>query len=133
MVNLDVSGQTTNPKSETSGSGFGFFIFSANMSPLQNTLTESGKTMSAIAREIGVPLQDLSHFVRAEMDKVGGAKRSKIRDWMVLQGYLQPTIKPEICICQLCQSEHVKPKDVPGEWSLWRLRARGNDEGKVGK
>jgi hypothetical protein len=82
------------------------------MRPSKEHLTESGRTISIIAREIGVPLQDLSHFVRAEMDKVGREKRKKIQAWMVGQGYMRPTRKPEICICPLCQAKHVKGKNA---------------------
>ena len=82
------------------------------MTVLQEHLSMSGKTKSAIAREIGVPLQDLSHFVRAEMDKVGSAKRKKIRAWMVDQGYVKPRRKPKVCICPRCQGRHIKRKNV---------------------
>lgn len=67
--------------------------------------------MSAIAREIGVPLQDLSHFVRGEMDKVGSAKRRKIRAWLIVQGFVRPRRKPEYWICPLCQAKHAKRKN----------------------
>jgi hypothetical protein len=82
------------------------------MSPLQTTITHSGKTMSAIARDIGVPLQDLSHYVKSQREKVGSAKRRKIRAWMIKQGYIKPRRKPEYWICPTCQAKHVRGKNA---------------------
>jgi hypothetical protein len=82
------------------------------MKAVQHMLINSGQTLSATARSIGVSLQDLSHFVRGERDKVGRARRKKIREWMVGQGLIKPIRKPEVCVCPLCQGKHVKRKNV---------------------
>ena len=83
------------------------------MTVLQEYLSMSGKTKSAIAREIGVPLQDLSHFLRGENKKVGRAKRKMIRAWMIQKGYLKPNRKREMCVCPVCQARHVMRKNEP--------------------
>lgn len=79
---------------------------------LQQKLIKPGHSLSATAREIGVSLQDLSHYAKAEMSKVGRANRRKIRAWLILEGYLKPPRKPEIWICPLCQAKHVRRKNA---------------------
>jgi len=100
------------------------------MRPLKEQLTESGRTISIIAKEINVPVQDLSHFVRAEMDKVGSAKRKKIRAWMVMQGYMKPRRKPEVCICPVCQGRHLKRKNITQRLGALVCEGKRNIESK---
>jgi hypothetical protein len=83
------------------------------MTVLKEYLSKSGKTMSDIAREIGVRVQDVSHVARREGAKVGRARRKKIRDWMVGEGLLKPRRKPEYWTCPLCKARHVKRKNAP--------------------
>ncbi len=83
------------------------------MTSLQQKLIRSGQTLSAISREVGVRLQDLSHYLRGERNKVGSGKRRKIRAWLILQGYMKERRKPEFCDCPLCHCRHIMRKDAP--------------------
>lgn len=82
------------------------------MLSLEDSLKQRGTKLSVIAREIGVSLQDLSHFIRRETDRVGRAKRKAIRAWLVREGYLEPPRERAVCVCPLCQGRHVMKKNA---------------------
>jgi hypothetical protein len=87
--------------------------------------------MTSIARIIGVSLQDLSHFVRGERDRIGRDRRKKIRDWMVQRGYLKPYRQRETCICPVCQGKHVKRKNLSSRRDMVTLRAKEHNESQA--
>jgi predicted XRE-type DNA-binding protein len=82
------------------------------MTTLQRKLSESGKSMSSIAAVIGVTMQDFSHFVRGEFNRIGKARKKKIREWMVQNNYMQRRKERIYCICPDCQARHVKRKEI---------------------
>lgn len=77
---------------------------------MQKTLSESGRSMSKIATIIGVSIQDLSHFIRGERDRVGSASRAKIQAWMIQNAYVKPPKPRVICICPHCRAKHIMKK-----------------------
>ena len=79
-----------------------------SLDPIKQKLLENGYSVAKAARTIGLPIQDLSHFIYGERDKVGRKKWKKIKSWMTERGYHDPPKPPQRCKCPVCGKVHFK-------------------------
>jgi hypothetical protein len=82
------------------------------LTPLREKVLQAGYSIRKIADEADVKVQDVSHFLRDEKNRVGKASWNKIKQWMIVKEFLnKPTsgIKHECPECHAIHFKKLKP------------------------